>query len=189
MSYRKYLKDYRVDACLDGKGRLKSEAVYVGGGYALRPAVPVGEKRKMLAACALSWPALVGALVPVSRAARTMYIVVPFAASALPLFLATCAASSLMFAGEPMTRRKAEGISRNLPANALIVSVLSGAAFLGFAVMAFLNWSEMLFGDTLFGALSLLTAAAALFAYRKSRKLKACNIDAAADETSASFTK
>ena len=166
-----------MDTHLDAKGRLKSSAVYIGGGYTLRPAVSVKNKRRILAASILSWFALTGALIPVTKASQTAYVIIPFAFSALPLFLATRAAVSLMLGGECMTRMKAERISGRLPLSSLVASMLSGAAFLGAAVIAILNWDELLAVDMLFGALSLLMTLAAAFVYSKSRTIKACKVD------------
>ena len=177
MSYRKYLKDYRIDAQLDEKGRLKPETVYIGGQYTLRPHISANDKRLILAASILSWPALVGALTPITKASQVTYIIIPFAFSALPLFLVTQAAIALIREDESMTRKKAETISRRLPSNSLFMAILTGAAFLGLIFNAFIKWNEMLPGDIVFGVLSFFNAAVSLLIFIKTRKIKASAID------------
>ena len=173
MSYKKYLKDYSVEAQLDAKGRLKASAVYTGGDYTLSPVVSVNDKRKILAASILAWLALIGALVPVTKASQVMYVIIPFAFSAMPMFLTTWAAAALLREGGSMTRKKAEKISKRLPTNSLLTTMLSGASFLGFMVFAILNWAEMLTADIFFGILSLITTLAAAFIYSRTRGIKA----------------
>ena len=173
MSYKKYLKDYRIDAQLDGKGRLKPEAVYIGGQYTLLPHLCARDKRLILAASILSCPALVGALIPITKASQVIYIIIPFAFSALPLFLLTWAAILLMREDEGMTRKKAETISGRLPSNSLFMTILTSTAFIGLIFHSLLNSDEMLPGDILFGAMSLFNATSSLLIFTKTRKIKA----------------
>ena len=173
MSFKKYLKDYRVDEYIDEKGRVKSKAVYIAGDYVLSPSISMGDKRLMLVFSILSWVALIGALIPNTLASRLLYVILPFIFSMFPLFLMTGSAISLISEGETMTRERAERISGRLPLSSLFTTILAGAAFLGLIVTAVPKWGAMLSGDLLFGALSLVIAAAASFVYSKCRRIKA----------------
>ena len=177
MSYRKYLKDYQLEEYVDEKGRTKTRAVYIAGEYILSPDIPVGDKRLMLAASILSWPAMIGALIPRTIASELAYVILPFVFSALPLFFMTGAVFALVREDPQLTRERADKIASRLPLCPLIAAVLSCVAFLGLVVAAVFIRNDMLSGDLLFGALSLVTAAAASFVFIKCRKLKAYKND------------
>ena len=173
MSYRKYMNDYRIEQYVDDKGRTKSMAVYVGGDFILAPAISVRDKRLVPAMSVVAWIALLGALFPLTGAEHMFYIMLPFIFSTLPLFLLTGPAFLLAFEKEPMTRERADKIAGRLPRCSILTALLSGAACLGLVITAVLDRSSMLFGDILFGVLSLVVAAAALLIFIKCRELKA----------------
>ena len=177
MSYRKYLKDYQLEEYIDEKGRTRNRAIYVAGDYIISPAIPKGDRYYMLAASIFSWFTLIGALIPKTRASQLFYIILPFVFAALPMFFMTAGIFNLLFEDEYMTRERADKIVNRLPICPLIAAALSVAAFLGHAVTAVISWNSMLSGDILFGALSLLTAAAASFVYFRCRRVKAHKID------------
>ena len=177
MSYKKYLQDYRVEEYTDNKGRVRSTAVYIGGGYILSPDISVRDRRFVLAASILCWLALIGALLPRTSAVQMLYVIYPFTFSALPLYLVTGAAVELLFAEEKMKRERAEKISNRLPSASFFTALLSAAAFLGFTATAVFRWQDMLSGDMLFCAFSLVFAAAATFVFFKCRAIKAVKAD------------
>jgi len=115
MSYRKYLSDYSVEDYVDEKGRTKKRAVYTGGDYILTPAISSMDKRLVLAASIIPWPAVIGALAPRTRASQLYYVILPFVLSMIPLFLMTWAAVLLIYEIEPMTRERADLIANRLP--------------------------------------------------------------------------
>jgi len=172
MVSRKYLKDYRIEEYIDANGRVRSEAVYIGGDYTLMPQVSTGDKRLILLLSVLSGSFYCGALLPVTRAARLTYVIMPLVLSALPIFLMISAAVSLLSVKEAMPRPKAEKISNRLPPSALITAILSGAAFFGLIITAAAAWDGVGAGDYIFSACSLAIFLAAATVFIKSRKLK-----------------
>ena len=173
MSYRKYLNDYSIETYTDVKGKVRTRAVYIAGDYVLSPAISGKNKHIILAASLLSWIALLGALVLRTGASKLAYVILPFTFSALPLYLFTEAAVMLIRERELLTRDRAEKIANRLPLCPLIASVLSGAAFIGLVLTAFIEMEGMLSSNILFGALSLVATAAESVAYSKCRGLKA----------------
>ena len=177
MSYKKYLQDYRVEEYTDKKGRVKSTAVYIGGDYILSPAVSVKDRRWIMAASILCWLALIGALIPKTNVSQLYYILLSFIFSALPLYFMTGAAVTLLSESDRMTRERAERISSRLPLCSIFTAILSGLAFIGVVITAFFSWNDMIYGDILFGALSLFITVAASFAFSKCRGIKANKVE------------
>jgi hypothetical protein len=165
MVSRKYIKDYKLEDSLDARGRIRSKAVYIGGDYGFERPDQATAKAKwtVLGLNLIAWLLFIGALLPNSLAARTMYCVLPLAAAAFPLGLGTMGVFALMTAQEPMRREQADKISQGLPIASLLSLIFSGAALLGFCAMAIFSPGQMLAGDAVFAALSAgLTAVSAL---------------------------
>ena len=171
MVSRKYLKDYRIDEHIDITGRVRSEAVYIGGDYTLSPRVSAGDKRLFLLLSVLAGSFYFVAMVPVTRAARLAYVILPLALTALPISLMAWAAASLLGAKEVVSHEKAERISTRLPLSALVAAILSGASFLGLSITA-ASWDSALAGDYIFGACSLAISMATAAVFRRSKNLK-----------------
>ena len=176
MVSRKYLNDYRVEEKTDTNGKVRSEAVYIGGDYILSPSVTAGDKRLILCMCALSWAAFVCALLPATSVARIPYVMFPFIFSALPLYLTSSAAVSLLGAQETMTRERSDKISKRLPPGALFTAILPGAAFVALPVSVAVTGNGIVAGDFIFAALLLVICFASALIFRKSRKIKAVKV-------------
>jgi len=172
MPYRKYLDDYRVEEHVDAKGRTKKRAVYVGGDYILYPAISTNNKRLILALTILLWIPFIAALFPISAASQLFYVMLPFIFSAVPLFMMSGAAVSLMWEYERMTREKAEKIANRLPICSVSIAILSGIALIGLIVTALFSDKEMFTGDILFGSMSVILIAAASVIFSKCRLIK-----------------
>ena len=177
MSYRKYLNDFIIEKYTDANGKVRTRTVYIAGDYALNPEVSGNDKRIVLSASVLSWAALLGALIVRTSASKISYVILPYAFSALPLYLMTEAAILHIREGELMNRDRAERIANRLRLCPLIAAVLSGAAFLGLIVTAFLKWESMVSGDIAFCAFSLVSTAAESVAYTKYRGIRAYKYD------------
>ena len=177
MISRKYLKDYRIDEQIEANGRVRSRAVYIGGDYVISPTVTAGRKRLIVWLCALSGLSYIGALIPVTQASRLIYVMLPFAFSALPVFLMTGAALSLVRTLEPMTHSKARRISNRLPPCSLMASILSGSAILGIIVSAAISMDSFVPGDIVFTVLSLILFASSAIIFIKCCRLKALAVN------------
>ena len=174
MISRKYLKDYQIAERFDENGRVKSEAIYIGGDYTLSPRTSTGDKKLILYLSVLSCLAYMGALIPISQAAHIIYVIIPFILSAIPIFMMTAASVSLYRAKEAMTRAEAEKISNRLPPCSLFTAILAGTAFLGHTITAVVvSYDKFVPGDIIFSALSLLLLIVSIIAYTKCYRIKA----------------
>lgn len=176
MISRKYLSDYRVEKVTDEKGRIRSEAIYIGGDYTFPHPIPRSDKVLILCLSIVSWFAFIGALIPVISLARRIHIMLPFIFSGLPLYLMTGTAISLLGVKEIMTRERAEVISKRLPPGALFSAVLSGGAAIALLVTAIIAWDDAVFNDFIFAVLAVVICAASAVAFAKCRKLKAMKV-------------
>lgn len=174
MVTRKYIKDYRLDDSLDSRGRLRAQAVYVGGDYEFSEPELTGVKwkRRIAALLALCWPCFIGALLPKSLAVRTVYCALPFSACVLPLSFASAAAALLLRAREPFRRDQADKLSTRLPTSALACAILSSAALLGFIAAAALSPDRLVWGDAVFAALAAALMVASLAVWKLSKRFK-----------------
>jgi len=177
MALWKYIDDYRVEAYIDEKGKAKNKVVYIGGDYTLSPEISRKNKILILLLSLFAWVPFVVAFVPITGASHIFYVMLPFVFTIIPLYLMTMAAISLFREGDVMTREISDKIVRNLPHCSIIVALLTAVAFLGLAITAVIDASDMLFGDILFGALSLVIAGASSVIFMKCRLIKARKID------------
>ena len=173
MVSRKYLKDYRVEETIDAKGRVKSEAVYIGVDYILSPPVSVGDRRLIALLTLLCWLAFFGALLLVTRTTRAMYVILPFTATALSMYLMSEAIVFLWRAGDVMTREKAEKISNRLPPCSIITAILALASFAGGIASTVISGGDAVSGDYIYIAISLAMSLASAVSFSKCRKVKA----------------
>ena len=181
---RKYIKDYRIDEDFGINGRVKSKAVYIGADYTLSPPVPFGVRRLVLCLSALAGLTYIGALIPEMRAARLIYVMLPFAFSALPVYFMIASSISLLRFKETASRVEADRIANRLPPSALIAAILAGGSFIGFVVSAAAGVSAgvrggmsqdagSLAGDYIFSVLAPLLTFLSATVFVKTKRIKA----------------
>ena len=177
MSSKKYLSDYRIEETTDTKGRIRSEAVYIGGDYILSPPVSTGEKRLIICLSVLTWLAFIGALIPVTNAARLTHVMLPFVFSALSMYFVTGSAATLLSVKEIMIREKAEKIAKRLPPSSIITAILSLASLIALLVTAIISWDSIAASDIIFAVLVLVISLSSATIFYKCRKLKAKKVE------------
>ena len=150
------LKYYRIVKTVDDKGRTISKAVYIGGDYRLDPPVSVRTKITLLCLSGVSCLSYIAALCLVTQTSRIAYIVIPFVFLAVPLFLITTSAVSLLLMSDVLMRHKAEAIAKRLPRYALIAAILACMTLIGFVFFSVNSWEYLIAGDFIFGVLSFL---------------------------------
>ena len=133
MSRHRYVKDYRLNEYIAENGRVTSESEYIGGDYrfAAGAARAKAAANRALALCALCWAAYLALVCVDGTAMRTVYVALPFAFTALPLFFLTRAALLARRSAEPLKHDVADKIGHAPPAAALWATLLPGAGFLG----------------------------------------------------------
>ena len=183
MSYKKYLGDYRVEEYIDDRGRVRTRATYIAEDYVLKPDVSKTDRRMFVLISIVGWCTYIGALSQITMVARLIYVIFPFAVTAFPLLTTTLASVSLYKAEPRMTRKEADKTVGRLPISSLFTAILPATAFIGFITTAVTiaisaeKSGEIIYGDIIFGILSLLTAASGALIFTKSRKIKACKIE------------
>ncbi len=170
MARNRYVKDYRLVETVSESGRIKTSYEYIGREYvfAAAPAAVSRDKKIALALCPLLWVLFVGAMVPVSFAARTTYIILPFAFTAIALGVMTDILFSVCLAKPPLEHRIADRINNRFPPAALGAAFLPAAALIGQLLRIALG-GEIRGGDWVFMACAALIAAGSsyLFGFRK----------------------
>ncbi len=180
MVTRRYLKDYRIDDKLNARGKLRADAIYIGGDYRFidPEAASSGKRYAILIMNVLSWSAFVGALVPQSSASHTMYCVLPLVASVLALFYESMAVYALMTLKEPMRHEQSDKLTVRLPLSSIASAVLSAAALIGFIVHGALSPALLVPGDTVFAVLSGVLAVLSAVIFILSRSFRAAKCTA-----------
>lgn len=172
MVSRKYLKDYLIVDRDGPGGRIRSEAVYVGGDYILSPNAASTDRRFVFCVSVFSWLCFAGALIPVSGAARLMHVILPFVAAAVPMYLSVSASSALLRTDGVMKRAEAERISKRLAPSFLFTAVMTFVSFAGLLISAAFVSSEHALGDLLFGVSALLISVSSAVSFAKCRRWK-----------------
>ena len=177
MISRKYIKDYIIDEQIGANGRVRSQAVYIGAGYTVTPLISMGTKRVLTGLSAISSISYICAMLPVTLTARAVYILLPFAVSALPICLMLMSSVSLLRAREIMERSEAEKITNRLPQCSLISTILTAASITGLIVNSAILRTGIIGGDIIFGTFALACTVATATVFGKCRKMKAMVIE------------
>ena len=175
MSRNRYVKDYRLVETVSESGRIKTSYEYIGREY-----VFVGEAEKVardkkiaMALCLPLWALFIGAMIPPSGATRSLYIILPYAFTAIALGVATDILFSVGLARPPLEHRYADRMNNRFPPAALGAAFLPGLSLIGQLLRIALG-GELLPGDWAFMTCAALIAAGSfhLFGFRKRLALR-----------------
>ena len=131
--------------------------------------------------CCAAWLLFIGALLPKSGASRLMWVIMPYAFSALPLGFMTDSAILLRRRrGQLLIRSEADKISRRLPVCAFWLMLLSGVSALGLGVTALASPESVNVYDIIFGLCAAVLAALGGygFAVRERLRMRECGVKA-----------
>ncbi len=175
MAIDRYSGDYRIQESVDEKGRIHSSAEYIGALYVLA----AGEKRaaragrKAAVCCVGAWLGFFAALLLESAAMRSLYVALPCAFAALPLWFMSSAVLTALRVKKGFTHRDADRLNLRFPASCVFTAVLSAAALIGGLCSLFIARNAALPGDWLFLGGNLLCLVCAVLAKRQGRDLEA----------------
>ncbi len=174
MARGKYSGDYRLTDSLDDRGRIRTETEYVGGDYRfVRKPGEVGAALKRLSILsAAAWLCFLLPLLPRSTAGRTMWVMLPWVFTLLPLWRLSSALLRLRGAGETLRHREADLANERPSACGGAMTVLAGIALVGEAVALFLPGAVFYPGDALFLLCALLLAGCGLLCRRRAEDLR-----------------
>ncbi len=158
MAKNRYAKDYRLLETWDEKGKLKTTYEYIGNPYRFACAGETvrKEKKRAFVAAAAGWLCYVAAMLFQSTAMHSLYVALPFAFIAVPLFLFTDLVLAFRRMEEPLEHRHADRMNNRYPAITLFLSLFAFYALAGEAVNL-LTGRTIYTGDWVFmaGALGL----------------------------------
>lgn len=173
MVTRKYVRDYKFSETLTDKGRLKTEAVYVGAYYRLaEPEAAKKAARSLLILLGLAWCIFVGTMIPRTGAMRLTYVILPHAFLALPLGYLFGTAYRACRAKERFVRSEADKLSGRIAPATVSGMALSGIALLGEIVSAIVLPERMMGSDLLFGAGDAALLAIMAYAFRNRSRFR-----------------
>ena len=131
MARKKYARDYRLNESLDERGRIRTEAEYIGVYYRYVSGAETarGALKTLLGFTVLAWALFLCSLLPHSTASLTMYVMLPYLFTALPLGMMTAALLQLRAAGERLDHRTADLAGERVPACSLWMLLLPGPFF------------------------------------------------------------
>lgn len=169
MAKNKYARDYRLLETVDQRGRIHTDYEYIGRPYRFDQGEEQArrELRLRLIVCVAGWMGWLAAMLPNSRAMRTLWISLPFVLTAVPLGMLTGVVFSLLRVSQPMEHRFADKLANRYPPAALCAGILPAISILG-------TLAQLLRGDFsgedgvfLFCALCPVLCGALCFARRK----------------------
>lgn len=178
MVTRRYIKDYKLSESVTARGGIRTEAVYVGKYFRFEDEGGAQKNaRLLLPCCCAAWLLFIAALLPKSGASKLMWVILPFAFSALPLgFMTDSAALLWRRRGKRLIRSEMEKLSKRLPVCAFWVLLLAGVSAAALAVTAIAAPEKVNVYDVIFGPCAALVAAAGGlgFARRESLRTAEC---------------
>lgn len=175
MVTRKYIKDYKLSESLTERGGIRTEAVYVGRHFEF--ADEAGAKkcaRPLLWGGCGAWLLFLGALLPRTGASKLMWVILPFAFSALPLGYMTGSAILLWRrrGAARLIRSEAEKLSKRLPVCAFWLMLLAGVSALGLGVTALAAPESVNVYDVIFGLCAAAMAALGGYGFAVRERLR-----------------
>ena len=174
MARKKYTRDYRMSETLDERGRIRTETEYIGAFYRFAEETAAHAAiGRMLVFTALGALCFLLSLLPRSTASLTMYVMLPYLFTALPLGLQISALLRLRSLGERLDHRTADQANERIPGCCFWMLLLPAASLLGEAIAMTLGRGAFLAGDGIFIAAALGVMLCALLCFRNKGALRA----------------
>ena len=174
MAKNKYSRDYRLIEEFSERGRVRTDYEYIGNPwyYSADSNIVEEEKKKALRYVLFASAAFIAALIPYSGMMHKLWIALPFAFSALPLFMLGDLVFALQRFKAPMEHRHADKLNNSYPARALAVLYLAGIAFVG-EVIYLILYGVTVPGDTVMVLCTAVIGFCSAMLFRKRTVLKA----------------
>ena len=169
MARRKYVKDYKLNQSVDERGRLRSEPIYVGSYYVFRESAAdvKAQAKKSLAACIGAWAAFIGSLFLNTGAMRLFHVSLPYAFTAIPLWLLTSVTIKAYKASGKLQHRDSDEMNTRYPACSMWSAILPIFALLGMLVAVIFNIGSLVRADIAFALLASVVCACAAYCFTK----------------------
>ena len=174
MAGKKYARDYRLSDTLDERGRIRTETEYIGALYRFVQgnAAAQASIRQMLVFTGLGALCFLLSLLPRSTASLTLYVMLPYLFTALPLGLQLSALLRLRRLGESLDHRAADQANERIPGCCLWLLILPAVSLAGEAIALTFGHGAFLPGDGLFLAGAVCVAGCGWLSSRKKDALR-----------------
>lgn len=170
MAGRKYVTDYRIEESVTPSGRVESRRVYQGTYYRFLKSPEC--IRKLRIHILMVSVAAIGLLLPMlftnSDLGRTFYVVLPVAASFVPLYLLLAGARRLWFPETSFTREHRDKTDHRISKASLWLSIFLGFASVGGIVYCILRSGS---GEEIFCVVCLALACICSLSLLPQRKM------------------
>lgn len=145
MSRNKYIKDYQLNRYVDEKGKLRTSTYYVGDRFVFSrdESMVKRDSKILLASCAVGWLGFVASLFPVTKLLHLAYFSLPFVLVALPLWLVSEVAVSLLTAKSPYEHKQSDKFTKGLKARSIFLLILASLLLVGWVVALVLDWGDL----------------------------------------------
>jgi len=152
MRRKDLIKDYELLDTVNEKGKLRSQVVYVGTYYSFeqdKKTVKNAAKRNLILA-AVAWILYIVPLLFVSNAMKTVYVSVPFAFLALPLWNMVKVLLRIIGQQDLLENKDQRAITNTFPSSTFFIIVLSGIPLVAFPIKLLVDSVEILYSDIIF---------------------------------------
>ena len=169
MAARKYVSDYRLEKHILPNGKVESIPVYQGVYFTFVHPAEIRRLRKcLLATCLAVFALLVPMFLDNTRLGRTIYVILPAAATPVPLYLLLAGARRLGFSEDPFTREHRDKTDNRIRGASVALTVMLAVSAAGTVLHFILNGIA---ADEIFCAVCLLLSLIASIPLLKNRKL------------------
>lgn len=174
MASRKYVKDYKLNHTVDAKGRLKSEPEYVGAYFVFTDKLGTVKQQafKSLIACGGAWVSLLGSMLLNTGAMRLINVSLPYAFTAIPLWLLTAVCIKARKINGKMQHRDSDEMNQKYPACSMWAALLPLLSLLGMLAALIFKFGNLVKADIAFALLASVTAACSAYCFRNKNVFK-----------------
>lgn len=168
MARRKYVKDYKLNQTVDERGRLRSDPEYVGSYFVFKESLDkVREQaKKCLIACGIGWTAFAASLFLNTGSMRLFHISLPYAFTAIPLWLLTDVTIKALKAKGKMQHRESDEMNQKYPGASMWTAVLTVFALLGMLIAVIFKIGSLGKADILFALLASTVCACGAYCFK-----------------------
>ena len=168
MATGKYVKDYKLNQTVDEKGRLRSEPEYIGGYFVFteKPETVKKQASRSLIACGGAWVSLLGSMLLNTGAMRLINVSLPYAFTAIPLWLLTSVCIKARKTAGKMQHRDSDEMNQRYPACSMWAALLPLLSLLGLLAALIFSFGNLVKADIAFAFLASVTAACSAYCFR-----------------------
>lgn len=140
MAARKYVSDYRLEKHILPNGKVESVPVYQGAYFTfVHPAEVRRLRRLLLITCIAVFGLLIPMFLDNTRLGRTIYVILPVAATLVPLYLLLAGARRLGFSEDPFTREHRDKTDNRIRGASVALTVILAVSCAGTILHFILN--------------------------------------------------